>query len=185
MIYPWQYELLERKVEHNLWSKEQTCFWGNGRERKHWLEVVYNKCPQVVLWVFTYLCTTIWFIFLPSVLQTRLHASCTLALQSRRCSSLWLTPSYGGPTIMDDLKVKLKACRGWGEAPLIMHHLLQATTSRLWQNLGTKMRTVPKMFSFAGRTSFLFGPYAKTPCQKFSEDKEVYQRRLAAVGPGG
>lgn len=74
MIYPWQYELLERKgkVEHHLWSKEQTRFWGDGRERKPRFEEVCNWCPQVALGAFTYLCTTIWSISLPSALQNSL-----------------------------------------------------------------------------------------------------------------
>lgn len=144
MIYPWQYELLERKekVEHNLWSKEQTRFWGDGREQKHWLEVVYNKCPQVAVGVFTYLCTAIWSIFFAfsttnqpwcNVLSRRWLSNCVAA------SYLCLTTRYGGPTATGELKGMRKTCHGWGEAPLSIpfmlppspgHQLLMAGDSR-------------------------------------------------------
>lgn len=183
MIYPWQYELLERKVEHNLWSKEQTCFCLEmGRNESTDLRWFITNAPKKscefsLIYAPPYDPSFYLLCYKPGFL----HASCELALQSCCCSCLWLRTSYRGPTTVDKLKVKLKACHGWGEAPLIVHHPPQATTLRLLENLGIKMWTVPKndfFFFFADRTSLLFGPCAKISCKKFSEDVEFMKGGL-------
>lgn len=61
---------LEKKKKE---KKNKHIFGGDGRERKHQFEEVPNECPQVDLGAFTYLCTTIWSILLPSALQNSLN----------------------------------------------------------------------------------------------------------------
>lgn len=184
MIYPWQYELFERKqkVEHNLWSKEQTRFWGDGRKWKHWLEVVCNKCPQVALGVFTYLCTTIWSIFLP--------LSGTNQPSYNMLSRRWLSNHDAAPylwlTTTEDQPLQM----GWGDAEpwtrggTVEHpsHVpcspcLWATSLRLQETPGTS--TVPQNAYFCWQGFSLLWVL----CENTSSEVSQKTRRLSKEAP--
>lgn len=170
----------ERKSGAHSRTENKHVFWGDGRERTHRLEVVYNKCPQVALGVFTYLCTAIWSIFLPSALETSLGATWFPGWLSNRVAApyLRLMTSYRGSAPMEELKVMLKACHGQGEALLsisLTRPPLWATSSRLWETPETKKWTLPKNVYFWQQG---FSPLW-APCKNILSEVSQKTRRLS------
>lgn len=175
----WTFLRGKEEVEHNLWSKEQTHFWGDdGRERKHRLEVVCNKCPPVALGVFTYLCTAIWSIFLPSALQTSLAAMRRLGNRVP-APSRSLTTAWGGPTPRDEPKETRQAMPGRGEELLSIPLPRRATSSRLRETPGTQTWTHPKNVYFFGWQGF--SPLW-APCKNTLSEVSWQTRRLSKKG---